>query len=167
MTSGTLFRNVAALTIVAGLVFGACGDPSGTPAVNPGGGGSSISDGPPDGPVSSTPSPGDDKPGPFKPTFIRPRPGMADLHPMQWQKAKVSKNGRSVTIHFYIGVEPCYVLDHIDVKYGARAVTITLYQGHDRDAGDNVACIELAMAAAVRLQLDEPLGDRRIVDGAK
>ena len=45
------------------------------------------------------------------------------------------------------------------------AVTITLFEGHDTSAGD-VACIDIALLKKVVIQLDAPVGDRRIVDGA-
>jgi hypothetical protein len=164
MGTTSLFRRLAALALIAGLSLVACGDPSSSVAP-PGGDSSSPND--PDGVVSDTPKPGDQQPGRTKWARIEPRPGMADLHRVAWQKAMVSANGKAVTLRFYIGVDPCYVLDHIDVDYGADAVKITLFEGHDPSAGDNVACIELAMAASTRVVLDEPLAGRPIVDGAK
>ena len=47
----------------------------------------------------------------------------------------------------------------------ATHVTITLYEGHDPDAGD-VACIEIAVLKSVTITLDHPLDGRAIVDGA-
>jgi hypothetical protein len=159
-----LFRTLIAIGVAAGLMLGACGEPAPGPAAEPGidAGGT----GSPDDPVSSSPGDaGGIRPKPGKRTLIRPRPGMADLQPMQWDKATVSDDGRSVKLNFYIGVAPCYVLDHADVDYDPDKVTITLYQGHDpRDK--NSVCIDIAMAAATIVELDEPLGDRKIVDGA-
>ena len=60
---------------------------------------------------------------------------------------------------------PCSVLDHVDVAYGTDAVTITLYEGSD-PISRNVACIDIAMLASTTVKLDQPLGDRTIVDGA-
>jgi hypothetical protein len=51
------------------------------------------------------------------------------------------------------------------VDSGPGAVTVTLFEGHDASAGD-VACIEIALLKKVVVQLDEPVGDRRVVDGA-
>jgi hypothetical protein len=96
---------------------------------------------------------------------VEPRPGMAGVRPHIFDHAVVGDDGRTVTVFFWSGVEPCYVLDHVDVEYGATAVTITLYEGHDPDAGD-VACIEIALLNKVVVELDEPVGDRGIVDGA-
>lgn len=96
---------------------------------------------------------------------VEPTPGMADVRPRPFDKAVVSDDGTSVTIFFWSGVEPCYVLDHVDVEYGTGAITITLFEGHDASEGD-VACIEIAVLKKVVVELDEPAGDRRIVDGA-
>ena len=159
MKKRPLFRTIAALSVVAGLMLGACGEPASETAINPGSGGSAS----PDEPVSSTPDPGV-RPGAGKRTLITPRPGMADLQPMGWDRAKVADDGMSVKLNFYIGVAPCYVLDHVDVDYGPKKVTITLYQGHEPTDEDSV-CIDIAMAAGTIVQLDEPLGDRQIVDG--
>lgn len=96
---------------------------------------------------------------------VEPRPGMAGVRPHSFDHAVVADDGRTVTVFFWSGVEPCYVLDHVDVEYGANAVAITLFEGHDADAGD-VACIEIALLKKVVVELDEPVGDREIVDGA-
>jgi hypothetical protein len=96
--------------------------------------------------------------------LVEPTPGMAGVRPNVFDHAVVGEDG-TVTVFFWSGVEPCYVLDHVDVDYGAKAVTITLYEGHDPDAGD-VACIEIALLKKVVVPLDEPVGDREIVDGA-
>jgi hypothetical protein len=123
----------------------------------------------PDAAVSSTPCPGADPTGRVDPgggaQLVVPRPGMADVRPHPFDRVVVSDDGRSVTVYFWSGVEPCYVLDHVDVAYGTNAVTITLFEGHDATAGD-VACIEIALLKKVVVGLDESVGDRRIVDGA-
>ncbi len=70
----------------------------------------------------------------------------------------------TVAIDFVSGVEPCSVLDHVAVSYGADVVTITLFEGNGRDAGD-VACIDIGVFKRVVITLDQPLGDRKIADG--
>jgi hypothetical protein len=120
----------------------------------------------PDAVVSYTPCPGDDQPAPGDGAqLVEPTPGMTDVRPHAFDHAVVGDDGTSVTVYFWSGVEPCYVLDHVDVAYGADAVTITLYEGHDASAGD-AACIDIAVSKKVVVQLDQPLGDREIVDGA-
>jgi hypothetical protein len=120
----------------------------------------------PDTPVSSCPS--DPNPTPEEPqsTPVTPRPGMADVRPVGWERAEVGNDDRTVTLHFWSGVEPCNVLDHIEVDYSSDAVTITLFEGHDPDAQD-VACIEIALLKSVTVTLDQPLGGRDLVDGTE
>jgi hypothetical protein len=100
------------------------------------------------------------------PQIVQPRPGMVDVRPTGFDTAKIGDDDRTLTINFWSGVEPCYVLDHVDVSYTDDAVTVTLFQGSDPTAGD-VACIEIAMLKQVTITLDQPLAGRTIVDGAQ
>jgi hypothetical protein len=123
----------------------------------------------PDATVSSTPCPGDEPPTVTDPDagaqLVQPTPGMADVRPHIFDHVNVSDDDRTLTIFFWSGVEPCYVLDHVDIDEGPDAVTITLFEGHDTSAGD-VACIDIALLKKVVVQLDGPVGDRPIGDGA-
>ena len=119
----------------------------------------------PDTPVSSGPITGDPPPVDPGPMIVEPRPGMADVYARPFDSASVGDDDTTVTIDFVSGVEPCTVLDHVDVRYGTDVVTLTLHEGHDPNAGD-VACIEIGVFKQVVVQLDEPLGGRAIVDGA-
>ena len=118
----------------------------------------------PDASVGFTPCPGDEPPV-VHPQIVEPTPGMADVHPIAFGTAKVGDDDRTVTIDFVTGVAPCSVLDHVDVSYGADTVTITLFEGYDPDAG-MVACPAIAVFERTIVTLDQPLGDRAIVDGA-
>jgi hypothetical protein len=99
------------------------------------------------------------------PQVVTPRPGMADVHARPYDSATIGDDDRTVQVDFVSGVEPCNVLDHVDVRYGDDAVTITLYEGHDASAGD-VACIEIGVFKRANVTLDQPLAGRDIVDGA-
>jgi hypothetical protein len=118
----------------------------------------------PDASVGFTPCPGDQPPV-LHPQIVEPKPGMADLHPIAFDTAKVGDDDRTVTIDFVSGVEPCSVLDQVDVSYGADAVTITLLEGYDPGAG-MVACPAIAEFKRTIVTLDQPLDGRAIVDGA-
>jgi hypothetical protein len=147
-----------------------CNDTIDDPVVtDPGNCGEKVSGTGPEATVSYTPCPGDDNPVVTNPydaaQNVEPTPGMSDVYPRAFDKAVVGDDGKSLTIFFWSGVEPCYVLDHVDVDYGPSAITVTLFEGHDASAGD-VACIEIALIKKVVIQLDEPVGDRPIVDGA-
>ena len=123
----------------------------------------------PDAAVSSSACHGDDQGARMDPgdgaKLVEPTPGMAGVRPHIFDHAMVADDGRSVTVFFWSGVEPCYQLDHVDVAYGGATVTVTLFEGHDPGAGD-VACIEIALLKKVVVPLDEPVGEREVVDGA-
>ena len=107
--------------------------------------------------------PGD--PATHEPQIVEPTPGMDNVRQTAFDTATIGADDTTLTIVFWSGVEPCYVLDHVDVSYGADAVTVTLFQGSDPNAGD-VACIDIALQKQVTITLDEPLAGRAIVDGA-
>jgi hypothetical protein len=121
----------------------------------------------PDTPVSSCP--GDEEPpttGPWDGAEpVEPRPGMANVQPIPFDHVDVGADDRTLTVFFYSGVEPCYVLDRVGVVEGPGTITITLFQGNDPDV-TNVACIDIAVSKKVVVQVEEPVGTRRIVDGA-
>ncbi len=123
-----------------------------------------VGDGP-DASVGYSPCPSDQTPAEPVPSPVVPTPGMAGVRPRGWDTADVSADGLRIAISFVSGIEPCAVLDHVGVDYGDRAVTVTLYEGHDPDAGD-VACIEIGVYKQVVVELTEPLGDRHVRDGA-
>ena len=119
---------------------------------------------PPDAPVSAPPAdPGGDDAG--TPQAVTPRPGMADVRPIAWERATVDDDDRTVSVVWWSGVEPCNVLDHVAVGYTETDVTITLFEGHD-PAQPNAACIEIAQQKVTDIVLDEPLAGRDLIDGA-
>jgi hypothetical protein len=116
----------------------------------------------PDATVGFTPCPGEEPPAP-RPQVVEPTPGMAGVHARPFDDATIGDDDVTVTIDFVSGVEPCSVLDHVAISDGADAVTITLFEGYDPAAGD-VACIDIGVFKRVVITLDQPLGDRTIVD---
>jgi hypothetical protein len=146
---------------------------SGTPAPTPlevfcNGGAEPIT---PVGPDTSVSSPVLGSAGPGTPVdevpsyqVVKPRPGMADVHPVTWEKAD-ARTPTSLRVRFWGGVEPCYVLDSVRVAYKAKTVVVTLFSGSD-PARPDVACIDIAKAMAVDVKLSEPLGGRKVVDGS-
>lgn len=118
----------------------------------------------PESPVSDDGAVSDGMPAPGKPKMVTPRPGMKDLRPVGWDRAKV-RGPRSVLVTYWSGVEPCNVLDHVDVTYNAKTIEITLYEGYDPDEPD-AACIEIALLKGVKLTLEEPIDGRKLTDGA-
>ena len=113
-----------------------------------------------DEPVSDAPT----DPAP-EPDVVDPNPDAVNLRARPFDAATAGDDGRTITIDFVSGIEPCYVLGRIDVDEGSRAVTITLHEGNLPSDGD-VACIDIGVFKRTTVTLDEPLGDREIVDGA-
>jgi hypothetical protein len=105
--------------------------------------------------------------GRIKPGFTRvePRPGMVAVHAVPWTSVK-SGAGDTILVRYYSGIEPCVVLDHVEVSYGEREVAVTVYEGAEPGSEDE-PCPEIAMAKEVAVDLDEPLGGRKVVDGAR
>ncbi|WP_436758640.1 hypothetical protein [Streptosporangium sp. V21-05] len=85
---------------------------------------------------------------------------------VRWLKAKPSKDGRSLRITWWSGVEPCNVLDRVTVRQTSKRVTVTLWEGPSSKA-QNVACIEIAIQKVTTVKLKKPLGARKVVDGAR
>jgi hypothetical protein len=119
----------------------------------------------PDGTVSYTPcTPPSGTPLEPRPQIVVPRPGMSGVRPIRFDSASVGPDDRTLAVQYWSGVEPCSVLDHVDVAYSSDAVTLMLYEGSDADAG-MVACPDLAALKQVTVTLDQDLAGRRVVDG--
>ncbi len=102
--------------------------------------------------------------GTAEPTPVKPQGGTFNPHKVRWTSAKPIKKGRYLKITWWSGVAPCWVLDRVKVKETAKKVTVTLYEGSDKDGG---MCILIATKKTTIVKLKTPLGDRKIVDGAK
>lgn len=149
--------------VVAGvaLLLVACGGSTGAPDVGTGTG--------PDSPVAVTPTGGSPGPGPGAPDgtpeLVEPSPGMTELAPVPWDQAR-AVGPRTVEIGWWSGVRPCHVLDHVEVDSGPQRVTITLVEG-SVPTDEPRACIELAVRKRTRVELEESLAGRELVDGAR
>lgn len=157
-------RRLSSILLIAGLVLAACGTATDSAPMSRSAGTPTSTQS--EMPVSPTDGRGSPSQGEGRAERVVPRPGMADLRPIGWEKARQSASGRSLRITYWSGVEPCNVLDHVDVRYGDKRIVVTLYEGHDPDEGD-VACIELALLKEVVVPLEEAVAGRKIVDGAR
>ena len=85
---------------------------------------------------------------------VVPKPGRLDPHPVNAASLGVVVDGVHVSVRlaWWSGVEPCYVLDSVDVKREGRTITLTIIEGHD--PGD-VACIEIAQLKATVVGLGD------------
>lgn len=141
-------------------ILAACGQPS----TQPGGSGGSGSSGDEDV-VSSNPN--DDasnkEPGPGA-KLVTPQGDAQNIIPGQWRRIKMVDED-TLKVFFWGGVEPCSVLDSVDVSYFGDEVALTLFQGAGSNSANKV-CPELAVLKVVEVDLTEPLGGRAVVDGA-
>lgn len=137
---------VALLFLVA-----ACGEPPGA-----------SSSATPDQPVGESASPVTPS---GAPSPVTPVGQTLDPSKVPWTSATPTEDGRSLDVVWWSGVEPCYVLDRVEVDEQADQVTVTLYEGKDARSPDAV-CIEIAIQKTTRVQLRAPLGDRKVIDGA-
>jgi hypothetical protein len=74
---------------------------------------------------------------------VVPRPGQLDVHqvPADLLTGRADGNTVTVTAVWTSGVEPCNILDHVEVIKGDGTLSIALFEG--RGPGDNV-CIAIA-----------------------
>lgn len=184
----------AAILVTAGL-FAACGTPDGSteaggdpgnatavPGTTPSDPDSPTNDDPysrgdcpgdpstdqdPDEPVMRKPCPNQKTPGGARYELAEPYDGPVEgARPMTWERVRAKgSDDRTFLFLYWSGVEPCNVLDRVEVDEGADEVVVTIFEG---TAGDqqNVVCIEIGVHKAVEITLEEPLGDRELVDGA-
>lgn len=164
---------LAAIAVASLLLVTACGQPNSEPGGDGGrADGGNASGGPGDGGGNS--GSGDDtvvyeppgnKPGGGggKALVVDPQPISGTALPSHWEEARIVDED-TIKLFFWSGVEPCHVLDRVDVDYGAKKVGITIYQGTGLNAADK-PCIELAVLKSVTVDLEEPLDGRKVVDG--
>ena len=140
-----------AVGFLVALFFASCGvEPAGVPPASGG----------PDDTVSSTP--GDEEPRDSGPQRVAPRDGLVDARPISWDRVRVIDD-TTIDLFYYSGIEECYGVDHVEVDYSKKAVTVTIYEGRVPEAE---VCIELAVRKVLRVALDDPLDGRNVKDGA-
>jgi hypothetical protein len=187
-TPRSLFGFSAALLVLA-LALTACGDD--TQAVDAGSGDNAGADGntrdttDPDTGASEPGNPGGGIPADEcpatnpdcgdtgvtvpvgEPRPIEPNPdGTTDPRPNAFDDYAVSDDGTTLTLSFYMGVDSCYSLDHVQVDETDTSVTVTIFTGGNPDLDPDTACIEIAELRSTTVELAAPLGDREVVDGS-
>ncbi len=92
---------------------------------------------------------------------VEAQPGVGENIRAQAFESAIAE-GDHLLVRYVSGVESCYVLDRVDVVETGTEVAVTLYIGA-RPGAD--VCIELAKYYEVLVPLDEPLGNRKVVNG--
>jgi len=170
--------SLAALAVAAAIGLTACtgaaptpaaptDPPAAPPAASASSGGGTEPDGAPTAPGGGVPGdpgsgvgtgpigPAPVDPGLGEPTIVRPLPGRANPHPVSPIRFETSIDGRHVLVRisWYGGVEPCSVLDSVRIERTANDIALTPIEGSS--AGDNVACIDIALLKATIVDLGE------------
>lgn len=101
-----------------------------------------------------------------QPLRVEVVPDAVDVHARDWSEVYVLDDGVTLELRWWGGVEPCYVVAGVEVEPGDDIVTVTLLEGR-APTEEDVACIDIARYTAVRVSLDEPIGDRSIIDGSE
>ena len=95
------------------------------------------------------------------PRILEPEPDLVDVRPQPWDSAAMV-GSRTIQVSFYGGYRECFGLDRVEVRERPDRVVISVFIGRKPEAE---VCIDIAEFQAVRVTLDEPVGDREIVDG--
>ena len=103
-----------------------------------------------------------DSGGRSRPELREPEEGLEGVHPRPFDRHR--GDGRKVTLIYYSGIDECYGLDHIKIRERRRKVTLTIFEGHHPEPE---ACPDIGVKVRSIATLDRPLGDRRVVDGAR
>jgi hypothetical protein len=85
---------------------------------------------------------------------VVPRPGTIDPHPVAVERVEPSIDGRHVTVKltWTSGVEPCYVLDSVEVARDGNAIVLTVLEGSGQQ---DAICIEIAQTKSTIVDLGE------------
>ncbi|GII30736.1 hypothetical protein [Planotetraspora mira] len=100
------------------------------------------------------------------PSAVTPVGNTINPRKVPWISATPTDDGKALDVVWWSGVEPCNMLDRVEVAETADTVAVTLWEGHDRRQPDAV-CIDIAIQKQTRVRLPAPLGDRKVVDGAR
>jgi hypothetical protein len=93
----------------------------------------------------------------------RPTRGLHDVAPSRYGGAQGSARARAVAVDF-VHSSDCGLLAGTRLRETRHTVTITLLTGN---LGDNGFCLADAIEDMTIVPLRHPLGDRRIIDGAR
>jgi hypothetical protein len=111
---------------------------------------------PSDAPAASEP-PGIVEPEPGGVELVEPQPGQQNVHPVTIERMDATASGTVVSVDAYwtSGVDPCYVLDRVEVNVNEadQTVDVTIQEGtSDPDA----ICVMIAVAKHTIFSFDVP-----------
>jgi hypothetical protein len=87
-----------------------------------------------------------------KPQFVVAHPGQLEIHPAGIGRLSATVADGTVTVEadWWSGVEPCNILDSVQVDRGGDTFTVSLFEGH---GPQDVMCIEIAVYKATLFSL--------------
>ncbi len=105
-------------------------------------------------PGDGTTDPGIVGPDAGQPLLVVAKPGQLTPHPVGAMLLEPAVEGRRVLVKvsWYSGVEPCHVLDSVEIDHGANEFVITIVEG---TSDPNAMCIEIAQLKATIVDLGE------------
>jgi hypothetical protein len=110
---------------------------------------------PSEAPAASEP-PGIGQPEPGGVELVEPQPGQQNVHPVALERMDATASGRVVSVDAYwtSGVDPCYVLDRVEVHLNDdQTVDVTIHEGtSDPDA----ICVMMAVAKHTIFSFEVP-----------
>lgn len=129
---------------------------------------------PSDTPVTAPPSDGgtdpseepSEDPGVVGAKPVVPKPGQLDVHQVPIDVLTARVDGTTVIVEpvWTSGIEPCTILDHVEVTNGDGTMSIALYEGR---GPEDVVCIAIAEQHTTRIEVpDVTPGTWTIVDAA-
>lgn len=144
------------LSVALGLLVtaAACGAPSKS-------GGSD-----PTGQVSSSATMAPTAPPPTLPSRAEPDNRAVDLRPVRWTRAEAG-TARQLQVHYTItGRGECNVLGRVDVVETKETIAVTVLLGRLPSADCGGAQPQIAAQVVTVVTLKDPIGGRRVRDGA-
>ena len=130
------FRSALAI-VTLGLVLAAC---------SAGGATSVPSELPPSEAPAVSGDPGIGVPEPGGVELVKPQPGQQNVHPVALERMDATASGTAVSVDAYwtSGVDPCYVLDHVQVDvHDDQTVDVTVVEG---TSDPNAICVMMAVS---------------------
>ena len=137
-----------AFLLAALFVVAACGGPSSAAGPSP------------DDAVTGAPASYDNTKS--RPELREPEEGLEGVRPRTFDRHRAE--GRKVTLFYYSGLDECYGLDHIGIREGRHRVVLTIFEGYHPETE---ACPDIAVEVRSIATLKRPLGNRKVVDGAR
>ena len=95
---------------------------------------------------------------------VTPTDGLAQLRPVSWD-TYVARGSAAVVVKWNSGADPCHVFSHAVVEETVDRITVTVFEG-SRSGHSTRGCVELSSSRGYTIQLDSPIDNRTIVDGA-